>query len=499
LSALFSRAGAEVAALAMVAISAVLVVRTIGPSAGGELAIGTTVFYLLTVLVNGGLQSAGAQEAASNPHRAARLVRQIAKLRLTYAVVALVAAEVLVALLPLGVFLRAILAGSSAGVLVQVLRHEWLLVATGSVLAVSATRVAAAVATLAVAALIVGGATTAPYLVLFILAGPTTAAILSTVLAWGRVRSHASHASASHDGGNVVLDISDGPDLDRLRALAVLGSHYARADLSIFVYNNSDRLFLYAFGGAVVVGLYDAAYKLIQPFASIATVVGDTMFLRLARAFDGGDLGAVYRRYLDLMLLATVPVGFLLAAVGPGMIALVYGERFAGAGPLVALLGWVVTFGYLSGVLAIPFSAWRAPRAYGRAITAGSIGNLVLNFLLIPTLSAAGAAVATIGAKLVVVAAATRPFRSMSDYPVFRDFGRYCVAAAVGFVSARLAIGAGLGLVPAIGLFGLSYLLSLAVLLIARPRVNNDKRVLERRRPLEVPKTDDVPGGEEQP
>lgn len=467
----------------MVAVAAVLVVRTIGPSAGGELAIGTTVFYLLTVLVNGGLQSAGAQEVASSPDRAAHLVRQIATLRLTYALIVIVVAEIVVALLPLGELLRVILAGSSAGVLVQVLRHEWLLVGTGSVLAVSGTRAAAAVSTFGAAALIVGGATSAPFLIVFILAGPTAAALVSTALAWHRVRSSPVRASAKPS---------------RLRTLAVLGSHYARADLSIFVYNNSDRLFLYAFGGAVVVGLYDAAYKLIQPFSSIATVVGDTMFLRLARAFDGGDLRRVYRRYLDLMLFATVPVGFLLAAVGREVVVLIYGEQFAGAGPLVVLLGWVVTFGYLSGVLAIPFSAWRAPRAYGSAISAGSLGNLVLNVILIPTLSAAGAAVATIGAKLVVVAAAMRPFRSMSDYPVFRDFGRYCAGAAVGFVSARLGIAAGLGLVQAVGLFGVSYLLSLAILLMARPSLDDKKGVLERRRPVEAPKTGHVLGGKEQ-
>lgn len=483
LIALIARAGAELVALAIAAVAAVLVVRAIGPFAAGELAIGATVFYLLTVLVNGGLPSAGAQEVASHPGGAGVAARQIAKLRLLYAVVILAVAEGLVAILPLAASLQVILAGTGLGVVVLVLKHEWLLVALGSVLAVAATRVVAAIATLLSAALIVAGATSPPYLVLFILAGPATAAITSTVLAWRRVRARRQVSTAR---------------TWPLPSLARLGTHYARADLSIFAYNNSDRLFLYAFGGAAVVGLYDAAYKLIQPFSSIGVVVGDTMFLRLARAFERGDVGPLFRRYLDLMLVATVPVGFLFTVAGPGVVTLVYGEPFAAAGPLLALLGWVVTVGYLSGVLAIPFSAWRAPREYGNAITAGSIANLVLNVVLIPTLLAVGAAVATIGAKAVVVAAAIRPFRLRSHYPVFSDFARYCAASAVGLVVAWLAIRAGLGTVPAVALFGAAYLVSLVVLLRARPPVDKHQGVLEGGPALQGPEGTDIPHGEPQ-
>jgi O-antigen/teichoic acid export membrane protein len=223
------------------------------------------------------------------------------------------------------------------------------------------------------------------------------------------------------------------------------GRHYLMAELSNFVYGSSDRLFLFVLAGATTVGLYDAAYKLIQPFYAISSVAVDSMYRSLARSFGTCESNHVFRRWVDVMSVATIPVGFVTLAFAPALIDLVYGSQFRGAETYLALLGFVITFGYMAGIVTIPFTAWNAPAPYGQAVFAGGAANIVLNVMLIPSLGGIGAGLATLTAKVTVGLAGFRTFRRLTDYPVLRDFGWYLVVSA-----ACVIFGLGLGVVTGV-------------------------------------------------
>ena len=125
------------------------------------------------------------------------------------------------------------------------------------------------------------------------------------------------------------------------------------------------------------------------------------------------------------MCVATIPLGFFCMAFAPWVIGLVYGTRFANAADYLAILGWVITFGYTSAVVVSPFLAWGMPRQYGNSIFAGNVANLALNLLLIPSFQAVGAAVATLAAKIAVTVLGLRHFRQATTYPVVADFSVY--------------------------------------------------------------------------
>jgi O-antigen/teichoic acid export membrane protein len=467
---LATRAVAEVVGLAAAALAAVLVFRSVGPTVAGELAIATTFFYLATVVVNGGLPTAAAQEVAARPESLRGVVLAAGGLRIAYAAAFTVAVEAILWVLPLGDSVRVLLMLTVVGVLLLPLKHDWLLIARGSVGSVAMARIVSASVTLAVAALVVRDPGDTGALVIYLLSGHAATALVTLAMAvvtehdriWGR----------------------DGIEGSPSWSLARKGLHYLKADLSIFVYNNSDRFFLFALGGPAVVGLYEAAYKLILPFSAIATVVTDSMYLTLARAVGTRALRDVYGRYVRLLFVGTVPVGFVTAVFGPAIVAVIFGDEFVAAGPLLAVLGWVVTVGYLSGAIAIPFTAWDRPKAYGDAITAGSVANLLLNVLLIPPLLGFGAAFATILAKLVVVLAGARPFRSVCDYPVFREFLMFALASATAVVVA-LATVTVLRLPGIVGvpLFAVIYGCGISLWFLRARRTvgpNHDQAVLER-------------------
>jgi O-antigen/teichoic acid export membrane protein len=418
------RGGAEITGLLLGLISTVWVSRAVGPSNFGYYAVGLTITGLAVTGINAGLSMAGSQRVANEPERAGEIWWAVLVGRAAFAVPAIGLALVLLAVVPIAPVLHDFLL---VGLLVWALlpfRTEWLLVAEGRMRAISTIRVLASVASVLVAVLFIHGPADAGRLPFVPLAFAAVSAIMSMALA-GRTLS-------------LRQPVEPGPGAI-LRAQLRDGLHYLKSDASVFIFTSSDRLFLYVFATPAVVGLYEAAYRVIQPFYMISAVVGDAMYLPLAQAFETDRLRPTFRRYVDLMCFATIPLGFFLLAFAPAVVAILYGAEYAAASAYLAILGWVITFGYTSGVAVIPFSAWNRPREYGNSTLLGGALNLGLNFALIPPFSGFGAAWATVAAKVAVTLSGVRYFRRATDYPLVRDFVEYASFSAAAFAAAFVA------------------------------------------------------------
>jgi O-antigen/teichoic acid export membrane protein len=187
------------------------------------------------------------------------------------------------------------------------------------------------------------------------------------------------------------------------------------------------------------------------------------MYRSLATSLGTERFDSVFRRWVDLMCIATVPVGFVTLAYGTWIVAVIYGPAFAEASAYLALLGLTVTFGYMAAIVTIPFTAWNAPHAYRSAVLGGGVANLIMNILLIPAFSGIGAAVATIGGKVTAGVWGYATFRRLTDYPVVRHVAFYAVASAASVVLA-VALGTAFGIpeLAQLVVFGMSYAVFLA-------------------------------------
>ncbi len=158
-------------------------------------------------------------------------------------------------------------------------------------------------------------------------------------------------------------------------------------------FDRSDYLILEAWKGPDPVGLYSAAYRIID----IAFVAGYSysaaMFPILSRRAaqeDGGRDRAVAKatRYL---VLVGFPGSMLVFLLSHELIAAIYGPKFAAAGGCLALLMWsrIAMFTVLPGqqsVAARQAQLWLVPPIVVRLVL-----NLGLNFYLIPRYSYIGA------------------------------------------------------------------------------------------------------------
>jgi O-antigen/teichoic acid export membrane protein len=415
------RGGSEVTALLLGVVSTLWVSRTVGPTYFGYYAVTVTIVTLGSAVINAGLSTAGSQRVANAPTRVGEVAWIVTVSRGLIAVVAVLGGLVVLVAAPIEPVLRDYL---RVGLIVWALlpfRSEWVLVAQGRLGAISAVRVAGSVATVLAAILLVRDASDADRIAWIPVVGAVVSAAGSSFVV------HRSSPFRRPAGIPIAATI---------RAYLSDGLHYLKSDVSMFIFTSSDRLFLYAFATPAVVGLYAAAYNVIQPFYMISAVIGDAMYLPLAQAFGTDRLSPTFRRYVDLMCFATVPLGFFLLAFAPTVISILYGTKYAGASEYLAILGWVITFGYTSGIAVIPFSAWNRPREYGNSTAFGGAVNLGLNFALIPSFEGFGAAWATVAAKVAVTLAGIRYFRRATDYPLVRDFAEYLAVSGAAFAAA---------------------------------------------------------------
>jgi O-antigen/teichoic acid export membrane protein len=128
------------------------------------------------------------------------------------------------------------------------------------------------------------------------------------------------------------------------------------------------------------------------------------------------------------------------------------------------VLGFVITFGFTSGIIVLPFSAWNMSREYGTSIFWGNVLNTVLNFSLIPFFGAIGAALATLAAKIIVTVVGYIYFRKTTDYPIATDFFYFFLASAFPLLLLLPLHQIGVNNYALMSIYGVVYLFSATLL-----------------------------------
>lgn len=153
------------------------------------------------------------------------------------------------------------------------------------------------------------------------------------------------------------------------------------------------------FAGATDAGLYRLAYQISISLSKISTLLSRTIFAELARVSASrpmSDLVRLFRRTNRIALIASAVIVLLVATLGQTLLVLMGGQAFAGAYPLLLLLGIAAAL-ELIGISFEPLLL-----ATGRAVTSvriqliSALMLLCLFALLLPRYGALGAAITTL-------------------------------------------------------------------------------------------------------
>ena len=164
-----------------------------------------------------------------------------------------------------------------------------------------------------------------------------------------------------------------------------------------------DQIMLAGFVGEAEVGLYSAALRLSEIWYVIPMAVVSSAAPSLAaiRSRSTRDYYSHIQRLLTLLARVAYLIALPMSVLSTPLVVLVFGPRYAGAGPILSVHIWTAVFVYL-GVATGP---WVINEGLGKLLfyrtLLGAITNIVLNLFLIPKYGGIGAAVATLVSQAV--------------------------------------------------------------------------------------------------
>jgi O-antigen/teichoic acid export membrane protein len=180
------------------------------------------------------------------------------------------------------------------------------------------------------------------------------------------------------------------------------GAPFYGSAMAAFAYQRVDVLLLGALAGVAVAGEYSAAYRILDGtfLLPIAVVAAFFPSWTARRRRDGATRGA--SSVVPILVCIGVLVGVELVLARGLIVELLFGDEYASAAPVLAILALSVPLFYANIALVwIAYSRGRERRVAALGVVA-LISNVTLNIVLIPVLDGVGAAIATVVAETVV-------------------------------------------------------------------------------------------------
>jgi O-antigen/teichoic acid export membrane protein len=422
------------------------------PAVTGDFAIVTVLLPLIDLLSAAGTTHVVAQRVAEGREEGTALdsVAGVVVWRLAVAAALVLISEALLPSLHLPPGLAYFIRVSELAWLAAALDLDWLFVALGHLDSSSYVRTLAAIARLALIVVMVPTAAQANRLPWAL----SISVVVGTLAAWVLAARNGTLAVIRRRAAGML---TVGP---RLAA----GAHFLLGDLSVFALTQADRFILYGLAGPQVTGLYHAAQRLVQPLYSIAAVVTSAWYRRLVTTFASAPsrpaaspaLRETLGEYFWWMLALTAPAGAFTTLFAREIVAAAYGPAYAAAAPMLAIFGWVITFGYTNAAVILPFKAWKMPRAYGWSVGAAGATNVALCLALVPVWGGVGGAMAALAGKITATVVGYRAFVEVVRFPALHVYGGFLLATACAAVVGAV-VRSRLGTLAGMAAFALAY------------------------------------------
>lgn len=206
-------------------------------------------------------------------------------------------------------------------------------------------------------------------------------------------------------------------------------------NLIISLYVNLNSVMLGFMADMTAVGLFTAASKISHILLGFTGALQNAVLPRTSNLLQAGDyekFKELTQKVMDFIFLVTIPVSVGLIILSPSVITVLCGESYRPAATSLSILAPIVFIIALSGLFGIQMLYPQGKEKIVILATGlGAAVNLVLNFILIPTLSHDGASIATLVAEVVVTSSMAYYGRK---YLPLRRFSRHYIDCIIGSI-----------------------------------------------------------------
>lgn len=229
---------------------------------------------------------------------------------------------------------------------------------------------------------------------------------------------------------------------------------------------NVDTVILGFFRDNAEVGWYNASYRLVFNAVGVVGAFLVVMTPSLAREhkLNPERVQAWVRTSIYWMIVFAVPAGAGLSLIAHDALPLLYGEAFANAGTVAAIIAWDIPLFVLLAFFGNVTAATGRERAAAKIYVGSAVANVVLNAIFIPMYGMYAAATITVFSDLVTAVLFFILLREMIVFhPRFTGLLAR-VGTATGLMAASIWLTGHLPLMVIIAVGGITYLLAAVVL-----------------------------------
>jgi len=356
----------------------------------GVYGLATTVIQYLMPVIDFGLKHVGARLMARFPHSAGEIMRRVQRRRLLMASAAIPFVLLYAALARLPFELKLFLFAFSAIGALYAFSLDW--AAWGREQLLLAGSVKAIIPLFLLLALLL--ATSYGHLLSWLVIGNLIGFVVQgCFFAWWWRR----HLAALGNQDQGVAEIADALEW---RRTSIMGFAW----MSNLAFNTIDMLMLGVLSNPEQVGLYSAAYRILNQILLAYYMITGALYPQLARQ-DAAQRRRMLRPQIFLLLIAVgSALALLLIAFRAPLLSVVFGRAFLAAAPLLLLVACAIPLDFLTSYLSNAYLAWNMERSvlFCAIVAAGS--NVVLNALTIPRYGAIAAAINTLISYVIYLA-----------------------------------------------------------------------------------------------
>jgi O-antigen/teichoic acid export membrane protein len=193
-------------------------------------------------------------------------------------------------------------------------------------------------------------------------------------------------------------------DWDFWRRLLVQAYPLALANLFAIIYFRIDTVMLASLDGQRAVGLYNAAYRLLEFTLIVPAYYNGALFpvISASRTTHPQRFLLIYRRSVKYMLIAAVPMALGASALAPGFIETLYGAAYLDSVPVLSVLMWTLVLIAVNSLNAPYLIVMGRQRIVTALLFVGMVLNIAFNFYAIPHYGMLGAAWVTFLGEIVI-------------------------------------------------------------------------------------------------
>ena len=173
--------------------------------------------------------------------------------------------------------------------------------------------------------------------------------------------------------------------------------------LFMMFYFKIDTIILSAIKGYVEVGLYNAAYKLVEPLSFVPFIVIGAIFPAMSRFHIKSKeiLVKLYEKSIYYLFLIAFPVGLGVTFLADRIIFFIYKSQFISSSFPLKVLIWAEVILFINYIMGYLLNSINKQRLFTYSVIISALLNLVLNLMLIPIYGYVGASVVAVFTQVI--------------------------------------------------------------------------------------------------